>query len=277
MIRIALTASFVLVLLLVGGGILGNSDVWADECPRGSLRANILSQGSGAVLSLKQRTYQCRPPSVSRANVTPGPSYVYEVLCDPSSQQGPGTLCSVAPCLQTNQAFALRNLRFPGGRGEPAGSACLNPGQDPIVPGVTLSQIAAAIRKIRLPDGKIGVTPATQGLVNLKSYFWVEGVSQTPVQLSVGGSILRAEFRVVEYQWMFGRSETLVTQGPGTPDLESEVNTTFRRRGVYRVGVTVVWVAEAYLDGRRVGEVDDLVSGAETTYPVAELRTVLTG
>jgi hypothetical protein len=135
----------------------------------------------------------------------------------------------------------------------------------------------AAIRKIRLPGGKIGVTPATQGLVHLKSYFWVEGASQTPVQLSIGGSILRAEFRVVEYQWTFGQSETLVTESPGTPDLESEGNTTFRRRGVYRVGVTVVWVAEAYLDGRRVGEVDDLVSGAETTYPVAELRTVLTG
>ena len=43
------------------------------------------------------------------------------------------------------------------------------------------------------------------------------------------------------------------------------------------LGVTVMWVAEAYLDGRRVGEVDDLVSRAQTTYPVAELRTVLTG
>jgi hypothetical protein len=55
------------------------------------------------------------------------------------------------------------------------------------------------------------------------------------------------------------------------------VNNTFRRRGMYRVEVTVMWAAEAYLDGRRVGEVDDLVSRAETTYPVAELRTVLTG
>ena len=229
------------------------------------------------MLSLRQRVYQCNPSMVGRANVSLGPSYVYEVLCDPSSQQGPGTLCSVAPCLQTNQAFALRNLRFPDGREEPAGSTCLNPGEDTIVPGVTLSQVTAAIRKIRLPGGEIGVTPAMQGLVNLKSYFWVDGASHAPVQLSIGGSILRAEFRVVEYRWAFGRSETLVTDGPGTPDLESEVNTTFRRRGVYRVGVTVVWVAEAYLDGRRVGEVDDLVSGAETTYPVAELRTVLTG
>jgi hypothetical protein len=41
--------------------------------------------------------------------------------------------------------------------------------------------------------------------------------------------------------------------------------------------MTMIWAAEAFLDGRRVGEVDDLVSRAETTYPVAELRTVLTG
>jgi hypothetical protein len=46
---------------------------------------------------------------------------------------------------------------------------------------------------------------------------------------------------------------------------------------VYPVEVTVVWVAEAFLDGRRVGEVDDLASSAEMSYPVAELRTVLTG
>ena len=69
----------------------------------------------------------------------------------------------------------------------------------------------------------------------------------------------------------------MVTEGPGSPGLESEVRMTFSRRGFYRVGVTVMWVAEAYLDGRRVGEVDDLVSRAQTTYPVAELRTVLTG
>jgi hypothetical protein len=82
---------------------------------------------------------------------------------------------------------------------------------------------------------------------------------------------------VVEYRWAFGGGETLVTNGPGRPGLESEVSTAFRRRGVYPVEVTVVWVAEAFLDGRRVGEVDDLVSRAQTTYPVAELRTVLTG
>jgi hypothetical protein len=103
-------------------------------------------------------------------------------------------------------------------------------------------------------------------------------VEQGPVDLRVGGSTVHAEFRVVEYRWSFGGGgEPLVTQGPGRPGLESEVNTVFRRRGVYPVEVTVVWVAEAFLDGARVGEVDDLVSRAAMSYPVAELRTVLTG
>jgi hypothetical protein len=39
----------------------------------------------------------------------------------------------------------------------------------------------------------------------------------------------------------------------------------------------VFWGAAACLAGRRVGEVDDLASSAEMSYPVAELRTVLTG
>jgi PKD domain len=144
-------------------------------------------------------------------------------------------------------------------------------------PGVTVAQVFEAVRKVKLPGGEIGVEPEVRGLANLQSFFWIEGATQPPVEFQVGGSTVRAEFRVVEYRWTFGAGETLVTEGPGTPGLESEVNTIFPRRGMYRVGVTVVWAAEAFLDGRRVGEVDDLVSRAQTTYPVAELRTVLTG
>jgi hypothetical protein len=140
-----------------------------------------------------------------------------------------------------------------------------------------VADVFEAVRRVRLPGGEIGVEPGIRGLANLESYFWLEDVEQGPVDLQVGGSTVHAEFRLVEYRWSFGTGEPLVTQGPGRPGLESEVNTTFRRRGVYPVEVTVVWVAEAFLDGSRVGEVDDLASRAEMSYPVAELRTVLTG
>jgi hypothetical protein len=49
----------------------------------------------------------------------------------------------------------------------------------------------------------------------------------------------------------------------------------FTRRGEFAVSVVITWSAAAYLDGRYVGQVDDLTSTASIAYPVAELRTAL--
>lgn len=267
-----------LLVLLVGVRLnLVSSPAYADGCTRSSLAGNLVSEGSRAKLSLKSYSSRCGPPSAHSSGATPRQYYTYEILCNADNQPRPDTLCSVAPCLQTNQSFALRTIRFPDGRAEPAGWDCLRASQAIVSPGVTLSQVYDAVQKVELPGGTIGVTPKVRGLSNLASFFWLEGASQPPVDLLLSGSVLHAEFRVVEYRWAFGDDQGLVTTGPGSPGLDSEVSTTFRRRGFYRVGVTVAWVAEAWLDGRRVGEVNDLVSRAQTTYPVAELRTVLTG
>ena len=198
-----------------------------------------------------------------------------EITCSTDQQAAMDGVCAATPC--PTSFFALRTAHFVDGRTEPAGFQCVTLEQAVATPGVTVAQVFEAVRRVKLPGGEIGVEPGVRGLANLESFFWVEGANQEPVDLQVGGSTVHAEFRVVEYRWSFGGGEPLVTEGPGSPGLESEVRTTFSRRGFYRVGVTVMWVAEAYLDGRRVGEVDDLVSRAQTTYPVAELRTVLTG
>jgi hypothetical protein len=89
--------------------------------------------------------------------------------------------------------------------------------------------------------------------------------------------VIHAEFRPVEYRWAFGDGQQLVTTGPGTPGLHSQVRTAFQQRGRYRVGVTIMWTAQAFLAGRRVGQVEELVSRAATSYPVAEIHTTLTG
>jgi hypothetical protein len=277
---LAITSLWTVIASLVLNGFMSDTPiVAADECRRGSLRGNLVSHGSEAKLAINGSSYHCRVPSGSGKGTQGalGPVYLFEVLCNSNSDQGPGTLCSVAPCVQADKSFALRNILYPDGRTEPAGFQCLNPRQAEVNPGITFAQVFSAIRSVKLPGGRIHGTPATRGLANLRSFFWVDGVLQEPVELSIAGSVLYAEFRVVEYRWAFGSGESLVTRGPGTPGVGSEVSTTFQRRGMYRVGVTVMWVAEAYLDGRRVGEVDALVSRAQTTYPVAELRTVLTG
>jgi hypothetical protein len=219
---------------------------------------------------------QCRSEeTISTTQIAPGPYYTEQVVCSTDPVQAAEGLCSATPC--PTSFFALRTIHFPDGRAEAAGFRCVTLEQAVAAPGVTVAQVFEAVRRVKLPGGEIGVEPGVRGLANLQSFFWVEGVDQPPVDLEVGGSTMHAEFRVLEYRWSFGDGELLVTRGPGSPGLESEVRTTFAKRGFYRVGVTVMWAAEAFLDGRRVGEVDDLVSRAETTYPVAELRTVLTG
>ena len=207
----------------------------------------------------------------------PRPYFTFEVACSADRQAAAEGLCSTTPCSGSGRFFAFRTVHRPDGSSGPAGFSCVSLEEAVAIPGVTLAQVFAAVRRVKLPGGEIGVEPEVRGLANLESYFWVEGAEQAPVDLQVGGSTVHAEFRVVEYRWSFGGGEPVVTSGPGRPGLESEVNTVFRRRGVYPVEVTVVWVAEAFLDGARVGEVDYLVSQAAMSYPVAELRTVLTG
>jgi hypothetical protein len=183
-------------------------------------------------------------------------------------------VCSATPC--RNAFFALRTIHHPDGSTAPAGFQCVTLNQATPSPGVTAAEVFAAIRRVKLPGGTIGAVPTVRGLANLDAFFFLQGATQPPVDLQVGGSLVHARFRPVEYRWAFGDGQGLVTTGPGTKGLDSQVRTAFRRRGRYRVGVTVVWTAQAFLDGRRVGQVDDLVSQAQTTYPVAEVRTILT-
>jgi hypothetical protein len=266
--------SLIVVGLLLGSIILPPLSTQAQSCKGQGLEGDLSGSADIAVIvGRKAPSCASRPLNVKRQPTTT--YYTLEITCSTDRQAALDGVCSATPC--PTSFFALRTAHFVDGRTEPAGFQCVTLDKAVAAPGVTVAQVFEAVRRVKLPGGEIGAEPGVRGLANLQSFFWVEGVDQSPVDLAVGGSTVHAEFRVLEYRWSFGDGEPLVTRGPGSPGLESEVRTTFARRGFYRVGVTVVWAAEAFLDGRRVGEVDDLVSRAETTYPVAELRTVLTG
>jgi hypothetical protein len=264
----------ILIAALLCGHLLGSSTSANAQSCRGQGVEGDLS-GSADIAVIVGRAAPSCSSQPSRGKSQPSTYFTLEITCTTDEQAAVEGICSATPC--PTSFFALRTAHFVDGRTEPAGFRCVTLDQAVATPGVTVAQVFEAVRRVKLPGGEIEVEPEVRGLANLESFFWVEGANQPPVELQVGGSTVRADFRVVEYRWTFGAGETLVTEGPGTPGLESEVNVAFRRRGMYRVGVTVVWVAEAFLDGRRVGEVDDLVSRSQTTYPVAELRTVLTG
>jgi hypothetical protein len=249
----------------------------ADECSGGFVRGSIEGEGNRVKLSLGAQPASCTDPTVRPISAVPQPYFTHEIACSTDRQQASAGLCSATPCPNFGQFFAFRTIHFPDGTSAPAGFRCVTLNQANASPGITAAQVFAAIRRVKLPGGEIGAVPEVRGLANLESFFFVRGADQPPVDLQVGGSVVHAEFRVVEYRWAFGDGRQLVTTGPGSEGLDSEVRTAFRRRGFYRVGVTVMWAAEAFLDGRQVGQVDNLVSRASTTYPVAEVRTILTG
>jgi hypothetical protein len=269
------------VLLLVGIMIMVCTHLIADSSQRASAQAcegqgveGDLTGSADTAIILGRVAAACTS-GTSLSPRQPVPYYTFEIRCSPDRVASGSGICSATPC--RNSFFALRTIHYPDGTSAPAGFQCVTLNQATPTPGLTAAEVFAAIRRVKLPGGEIGAVPEVRGLANLDSFFFVRGATQPPVDLQVGGSVVHAEFRVVEYRWAFGDGQGLVTTGPGTAGLDSEVRTAFRRRGFYRVGVTVVWTAEAFLDGRRVGQVDDLVSRARTTYPVAEVRTILTG
>jgi hypothetical protein len=239
-----------------------------------SVIASIYGSGDSATVS--GRDYLgCTTGVTSSVGQEPKPYYTYQIVCSADRVQAADGICSTTPC--STSFYALRTIHFPDGSSEPAGFRCVTLDQATASPGVTAAQVFAAIRRVKLPGGEIQITPQLRGLANLESFFRLQGATQPPVDLQVGGSTVHAEFRVLEYHWSFGDGRTLVTEGPGRPGLASEVRTAWPQRGRYQVEVTVMWVAQASLDGQPVGQVDDLVSQAQTTYPVAEIKTVLTG
>jgi hypothetical protein len=172
----AVICQLLLAPLILATCMLSTSRAYADECTRGSLRGNIVSHGDQAELSVNGRVYECSSPTPQGRGSVSGPVYTFEVLCDPESEQGPGTLCSVAPCLQENQSFALRSIRSPGGQVSPAGHQCLDTTETEAAPGLTFAQVFAAIRSVKLPGGRIHTAPATRGLANLSFSFGWKGL-----------------------------------------------------------------------------------------------------
>jgi hypothetical protein len=246
----------------------------ADGCNEYPSFGNIAGSQDTAIIS-GRGALRCDSGVTNISAQAPQPYYTHQIVCSTDSVQALDGVCSPTPC--SSSFFALRTLHNPDGTSTPAGFQCVTLNQATPSSGITAAEVFAAIRRVKLPGGAIGAVPEVRGLANLESFFFVRGATQPPVDLQVGGSVVHAEFRAVEYRWAFGDGQHLVTTEPGRRGLDSEVRTAFRRRGFYRIRVTVMWTAEAFLDGRRVGQVDDLLSRTGTTYPVAEVRTILTG
>jgi len=232
--------------------------------------------GSGDVAVVSGRSTACSTRPRASPPDAAAPSSVDEVLCSPARAGTPRGLCSATPCQGTGMHFALRTPHPADGRGRVTAYACMTLKDARAGPGVSAAEVLEAVRAVKLPGGSILAAPSGRGLANLAAYFRLDGVTPRTVDLPLRGSMIHAEFQVAEYHWTFGDGSAGTSLATGLPGSLRRAHA-YPHRGRFEVRVEAAWAAEAFLDGRRVGRVDDLVSRALLTYPVAEIRTALSG
>jgi hypothetical protein len=263
----------------------------AARCPAGGVEVDLAGSGDTAAVS-GHAAAACRSGIRFRAaRGQPGPFFTYELACSVDRARAAQGLCSTTPCTG-GLFFAFRTLHRLDGGTEPAGSTCVSLAQARASPALAAADVFAAVRRVRLPPGTIRIAPSGRGLANLPASLWLVGGTQPPVDLQLAGSVIHADFQPVSYRWT-ARPKVATAGGdphqpgglraepalaaastqPGGRDGASAI--VFTGRGEFVVSVLTTWSAAAFLDGRYVGQVDDLISTASIAYPVAELRTAL--
>ncbi len=272
-VRRSAAAGLLAALIVMSSPVAVPGPARAAFCRTAGVEVDLAGSGDVAIVSGRS-TAACRTPPSPRPLGAPYSSD--EILCSPEQAQAAAGRCSATPCHGAGQFFAMRTLHEPGGRERAAGFACVELGHARVGPGITAARVFEAVRAVKLPGGTIHVMPSGRGLANLAVYFQVAGVGPRMVDLALGGSRIHAEFEVVEYRWDFGDGSTRTSTASGLPDAPGEAHA-YPHRGRFQIRVEVGWTAEAFLDGRRVGRIDGLVSRTLIRYQVAEIRGILSG
>lgn len=249
-------------------------------CAVGGVEVDLAGSGDTAVVSGHAGSRCGARAGPGRTGGGPRPFWTYEIACSADRTRAEQGLCASTPCTG-GRFFAFRTLHLPDGRTEPAGYSCVSLDRAPVARAVTAAEVFAAIRRVKLPGGAIRIAPSGRGLAGVPSRIWLAGDAEPPVNLRLAGSTVHAEFQPVHYRWTIDRGSTgrasTVAAGVDASGRDGETGVTFPARGRFVVTVVTTWSASAFLDGRFVGQVDDLSSTARIAYPVAALRAALSG
>ena len=277
-----LARCLVIVLLALGPAVAPPHPAAAaarDGCPVGGVEVDLAGSADTAVVSGHAAAACQAAGSRPAGGGGPRTYWTYEIACSPDRVRASEGLCSRTPC-PNGRFFAFRTLHRADGGTEPAGYSCVSLERARVRSTLTAADVFAAIRRVRLPTGAIRITPSVRGLANLPSRLWLVGDARPPVNLLLAGSTVHAEFQPVRYRWTIGPDGAgpwTVPAGADSSGRDGEAAMAFPRGGEFVVSVVTTWSATAFLDGRYVGQVEGLASTARIAYPVAELRTALSG
>lgn len=146
--------------------------------------------------------------------------------------------------------------------------------------------IDAALASLELPTPTIATSPATDLLVGLDTWLWIDTAwTGTGATAQVGATAATVTATPVAVHWDLGDGTTLTCEGPGTPyrpDATPTCAHTYRHRstvddpnGTFTVTATVDWQAGYTTTLGGAGDLGALTTTATTTVRVLEAQSVI--
>lgn len=149
---------------------------------------------------------------------------------------------------------------------------------------VDLDALAAAeaqryVEDVLVPAIRIGVNPAAQGLVGLRSWFWVEGFGGSVVAPPIAAFGVTIEVRMASpaTRWDFGDGVVEIGDLGRSYPAESSVQHAHRQDGTFAITASIDLRPEYRVDGGPWFTLPDLQADATALHDVEERQAVITG
>jgi hypothetical protein len=150
-------------------------------------------------------------------------------------------------------------------------------------PEITPEQLAkiASDKAISMADPpSLELAPGAAGLTGLPTYFWLEESPRPVVATAqVPGLLVTARAEPVQYSWDFGDGSSVVTTDIGrrwTRSRPGSIKHTYETRGRYELTVQAIWRGRWQVNGGAWRELGYFVTTDRLSYPVRQMRPVLT-
>lgn len=200
------------------------------------------------------------------------------VACD--SMRGDQTCAEPLRC-DDGTVMVITTLVYESGRETDAGSSCPS---DAVVgapePELTPGMVAAAFRRIPLPESELSVQPPNgRTLVNFDTNFFTEDTGEFTRTVTLLGR--RVELRIwpSQFGWRFGDGETTRTTSPGSAYPELEITHRYLEKGRVSPSVDTTYAAQFRVGGGPWRDVQGTVTipGTPEGLRVVTARPVLVG
>lgn len=153
-------------------------------------------------------------------------------------------------------------------------------GEEAPLPELTAGMVAAAFRRIPLPESELSVQPPNgRTLVNFETNFFTEDTGEFTRTVRLLGRQVELRIWPSQFGWRFGDGETARTTTPGAAYPKLEITHRYLEKGRVSPSVDTTYAAQFRVDGGPWRDVAGTVTipGTSETLRVVTARPVLVG